>query len=168
MALRPGLFAGSLSLLALATACGGSERVVVEWTGADTGQAVLHATATRCGGEIQLFATSGDTGVAMLLFPPAKLRLRTADLPVLSVADARQTKPAAAVAARWLDSARVDGYRGVQGTVRLEASAQVLKGEFRSQLRREGDEAEVTMTGRIRRVGVGECADSSGVLRAKR
>lgn len=161
MALRSGFLAGSLTLLALASACGGGERVVIEWTGADTGQATLNATATRCGGEIQLFATSGDTGVAMLLFSNPKLR-GASDLPVLSPADARETSPAAALAARWLDSARVDGYRGVKGTVRVSAINETLNGEFRSQLRREGDQAEVTLTGQIRRVTIGGCGDSVG------
>lgn len=161
MALRPGLLAGSLTLLALATACGGSERVMLEWTGADTGQASLRATASRCAGEIQLFATSGDTGVALLLFPASKA-LSRAELPVLAAADARQTRPSAAVAARWVDSARVDGYRGVTGTVRLSASEQALSGDFRTQLRREGDQAEVVLTGQIRRVTIGACADSAG------
>jgi hypothetical protein len=167
MALRPGLLAGSLTLLALATACGGSERVVIAWTGADTGQATLRASASRCPGEIQLFATAGDTGVAMLLFPASKV-LGGAELPVLAPADAKQTRPAAAVAARWIDSARVDGYHGVTGTVRLTEGEQVLNGEFRSDLRREGDQAVVTLTGQIRRVRVGGCADSSGALSAKR
>ncbi len=168
MALRRGLLSGSLILLALGTACGGGERVVVEWTGADTGQATLNASARRCGGEIQLFATSGDTGVAMLLIPSPKLRLKVIDLPVLTPDDARQTTPAAAVAARWLDSARVDGYRGVKGTVRLNAGEPVLDGQFRADLRREGDQAEVTLTGEIRRVRVGGCADSTGELSAQR
>lgn len=161
MALRPGLLAGSLTVLVMAAACGGSERVVVAWTGADTGQATLKATATRCAGAIQLYATSGDTGVAMLLFPKGK-DITAAELPVLSAADAKNTRPAAAVAARWLDSARVDGYRGVKGTVQLTLTNQVLKGEFRSQLRREGDQAEVTLTGQIRGVTVGGCVDSGG------
>ena len=161
MALRSGLLAGPLILLALASACGGGERVVIEWTGADTGEATLNATATRCAGEFQLFATSGDTGVAMLIFPASK-ELTQAELPVLAPADARQTRPAASVAARWLDSARVDGYRGVKGTVRLTADKQTLNGEFRSQLKREGDQAEVTLTGQIRRVTVGGCGDSVG------
>lgn len=161
MALRPGLLAGSLTLLALATACGGSERVTVEWTGADTGRATLEATAARCAGAIQLFATSGDTGVAMLLFPKTKT-VSESEFPVLAAADARKTRPAAAVAARWLDSARVDGYRGVSGTVRLTITNQALMGQFRSQLRRDGDQAEVTLTGQIRHVTLGACRDSAG------
>ncbi|HET8634112.1 MAG TPA: hypothetical protein VFL88_08180 [Gemmatimonadales bacterium] len=161
MALRPGLLTGSLTLLALAAACGGGERVVIEWAGADTGRATLSATAIRCAGEIQLFATSGDTGVALLLYPSMKVRTAT-ELPILAPTDAKQTRPAAAVAARWLDSTRVDGYRGVKGTVRLTDSKQAVSGDFRSQLRREGDQAEVTLTGQIRRVTIGTCADSAG------
>ena len=134
---------------------------MIEWTGADTGQATLAASATRCAGEIRLFATSGDTGVAVLLYPNAKLRTDM-ELPVLSPADARETRPAAAIAARWLDSARVDGYRGVKGTVRITAHKQTLNGEFRSALRREGDQAEVTLSGQIRRVTIGACGDSVG------
>jgi hypothetical protein len=141
--------------------------MVVEWTGADTGQATLHATATRCADEIQLFATSGDTGVALLLHANSKVQIGL-DLPVLSPAEARETTPAAAVAARWLDSARVDGYRGVKGTVRLTAGKQTLNGEFRSQLRREGDGAEVNLAGEIRRVRIGQCGDSSRAPGAKR
>jgi hypothetical protein len=48
----------------------------------------------------------------------------------------------------------------VKGTVRLSLTNQTLDGEFRSELRREGDQAEVTLTGQIRRVTVGGCADS--------
>jgi hypothetical protein len=161
MALRPGILAGSLMVLLLATACGGRERVVVEWTGADTGRATLDARASVCAGVIELFATSGDTGVAMLLLPKLKESTET-ELPVLGAAAARNSRPAAAVAARWLDSARVDGYRGVKGTVRLATSKKTLNGDFSTQLNREGDEAEVTLTGQIRGVTVGVCADSGG------
>lgn len=133
----------------------------VNWTGADTGQAALLAEATRCGGEIRLFAVSGDTGVAIVLFPGTKI-LATSDFPVLPSSDARATRPAAAVASRWLDSTRVAGYRGVKGTVRVTAHGDRMDGEFRSLERRDGDLAEVTLRGRFQRVTVGACADTAG------
>ncbi len=133
----------------------------VNWTGADTGQATLRAEATRCAREIRLFAMSGDTGVAILLFPGAKV-LAASDFPVLPPSDARATRPAAAVASRWLDSTRVAGYRGVKGTVRVTVHGGRMEGEFRSLEQRDGDLAEVTLRGRFQRVTIGACADTAG------
>ncbi len=142
--------------------------MTVSWTGADTGQATLRAQAVRCGSDLQLFATAGDTGVAMILYPKTKVlqsgasSATSADLPILAPTEARETRPAAAIAARWLDSARVSGYRGVEGTVRVGRRGDRLTGQFRALLRRDGDLAEVTLGGRFARVRVGACPDSAG------
>jgi len=135
--------------------------MTVAWTGADTGRATLAARAMRCGSEIQLFATSGDTGVAMVLYPGGK-RLPAGDYPVLAPADVRDTRPAATVASRWLDSAQVSGYRSVSGTVHITMSATRLDGNFQALMHRDGDLAELSLRGRIAAVALGACSDSAG------
>jgi len=161
MALRRGLLAGTLSATVVLAACQSGDRMAVSWTGADTGQATLAARAMRCRGEVRMFATSGDTGVAIVLFPNAKV-LATDDFPVLAPTEARETRPAAAVASRWTDSVRVEGYRGVEGTVRVTVRPRGLDGEFRALVRRDGDLAEVTLRGRFSGIAVGACADTAG------
>lgn len=162
MALRPGFLAGTLIASALlASACRHGAVAEVEWTGADTGQAALVARAERCDNVWRLFATAGDTGLAILVYPNGK-RLEPGMFPVLAPTEAQQTRPAAAFAARWTDSQVVSGYRGVEGTIQLRRAAPTLSGEFRALARRDGDLREVTFHGRFADVDVTACQDSAG------
>ena len=162
MAFRPGLLAGALSALSLGTAaCSRPATLELQWTGADSGRATLHASGARCGTVVRLIATVGDTGVELLLYPNGQ-RLVPGDYPVLAAGDARDTRPAAAAAARWLDSTSVVGLRGAKGTVRITQGDPLLGGEFRLTARRDGNQAEYTLAGRFRQVPVGACPDSAG------
>lgn len=162
MALRPGLLAGTLSALALGTvACRQPSSLELQWAGADSGRAMLHAAGARCGTAVRVIAILGDTGVEFILYPNGE-RLRPGDYPVLAAADARDTRPGAAAAARWLDSTSVVGLRGAKGTIRVTEGEPMLGGEFRLTARRDGNQAEYTLAGRFHRVPVGACPDSAG------
>lgn len=138
--------------------------MTVQWSGSDTGTAALDATASRCdGGELRIFAVAGDTGVGLRLRPPDDGGAGM-ELPVMAVSDFDQTRPSAAVGARWLDSVSVNGYRGVDGTVRLaDADAEQLDGELDVTLRQDGGEQVVRLSGTFSRVPLTPC--DSGTIR---
>lgn len=167
MALRSGLLAGALTALLALPGCSRGARLTVSWTGADSGSATLPATAVRCERVLRLEAMSGDTGVALLLYLSPKV-VQDSGLPVKPADEARRTRPSAAVAARWVDSARVDGYRGVEGMVRPRVDGKRVAGSFTALTRREGDLAEVTLTGSFRGVPIGACDDTAGPGTASR
>ncbi len=163
MAIRPGLLAGALSAstwLALA-GCERGASLTASWTGVDTGQAVLPLAATSCApDELLVTAMSGDTGV-LLLLKPAASGGPSGQLPVLSPADFQQTRPAATITARWVDSTTVSGYRSARGTVELR-SASPPAGSFTAVLQRQGDLQEVTLEGEFRAAAITACPDSAG------
>lgn len=166
MAIRRGLLARALStalpvggvLLSLG-ACGKGAGLTAAWTGADTGEVALPLKASSCAAdELMLTAMSGDTGVLLLLKPPAGAA--SGLLPVLSPADFQQTRPAAAITARWLDSTTVSGYRSARGTVEMSSSSPPA-GRFTAVLQRQGDLQEVTLEGQFRAPPLTACPDSA-------
>jgi hypothetical protein len=167
MALRSGLLAGTLTAALALPGCSRGPRLTVSWTGADSGSATLLATAVQCKREIRLEAMSGDTGVALVLYLSLKT-VQDSVLPVRPTDEARRSRPSAAVAARWVDSARVDGYRGVEGTLRPRVDGKRITGRFTALTRREGDLAEVTLTGSFSGVPIGACDDTAGASTASR
>ena len=140
-------------------ACGSGASVAIEWTGSDTGRAVLPATARRCGaGPVEILAMSGDTGVGLTIHGPVPLQ--RGSFPILHPDQAASAPPAAALAARWLDSVEIAGYRGLEGNLELTGAAP-LTGSFTARAERwGGGSGEVTVTGRIRGVGIGPCSDT--------
>jgi hypothetical protein len=158
MALRPGLLAGTLIAVA---ACGGGEPSIdIAWTGADTGDAALAATATRCGaGPIALMAVSGDTGVAIALHAAGDPA--SGSYPVSADA-ANAARPAAAVGARWLDSSNVAAYRARAGTVTVTVAGAELGGTFTVEATRLDRPDSITLTGSFRGIPVGPCPPDSG------
>ena len=163
MAIRPGLLAGALSVGALLSlaGCDRGSHLTASWTGADTGAAELSLSATNCvPDQLSLTAMSGDTGVLILLRPAAEGG-GVGPLPVLAPANFQQTRPAATITARWLDSTRVSGYRSTSGTVDLSSNAPP-QGSFRAVLQRQGDLQEVTLEGDFRVRAITACQDSAG------
>lgn len=158
MALRPGLLAGALIA---AIACGrGGPSMDISWTGADTGSVSLAASATRCGaGPVALLAVSGDTGVAIALYPADGPAPGT--YPVSAGAEA-VAPPAASLGARWLDSSNVAAYRASSGSVTLREGVPALGGSFAVAARRLDRPDSITLTGSFQGVPVGPCpADST-------
>ena len=131
-------------------------RVEMEWTGADTGAAVLPATATRCGaGPVELTAFSGDTGVGIVIHGATPLA--TGRYPLTGPNEAASSPPAAALAARWPDSTDLHAFRTAEGALELTATDK-LRGTFTGRAERWGGGAgEITISGAIVGVRVGPC-----------
>jgi len=161
--LRRSAATGSCLILLWGAACGGGASVSLEWTGSDTGRAVLPATARRCGaGPVELLAMSGDTGVGLTIHGPVPLASGT--FPISHPDQAASAPPAAALAARWLDSVEITGYRGMEGSLELTRTAPI-RGSFTARAERwGGGTGEVTITGRVQDVPIGPCdaSDSTG------
>ncbi len=141
--------------------CGrGGPSMDISWTGADTGTASLAATATRCGaGPVALMALSGDTGVAIALYPADGPGPGT--YPVSAGAETA-SRPAASLGARWLDSSNVAAWRASSGSVTLREGGPELGGSFTVAARRLDRPDSITLTGSFRGLPVGPCpADST-------
>jgi hypothetical protein len=143
------------AIAALLMACQGP-RVEIEWTGADTGAAVLPATATRCGaGPVELTAIAGDTGVGIVIHGATPLA--TGRYPLTGPNEAASSPPAAALAARWPDSTDLHAFRTAEGALELTATDK-LRGTFTGRAERWGGGAgEITISGAIVGVRVGPC-----------
>lgn len=129
--------------------------VELRWTGADSGRALLPASAKRCGdGPVELLASSGDTGLAIALYGARPLGAGT--YPV-SVQAATAPPPAASLGARWLDSSTVSGYRGRDGNVLLSTAAGDLTGRFAVEAQRTPDGRVVRLTGTFRGIAIEAC-----------
>ena len=158
MAVRRGLLAGALIAVA---ACGPrGPSVEMAWTGADTGEATLPATATRCGaGPVALLAISGDTGLAISLYPAGDV---VAGAYPVGLSAGSAAAPAAAVGARWLDSTSVAAYRARGGTVTVTGAGAMLAGSFSVEATQLERPEPVTLSGSFRNVPIGPCpADSA-------
>lgn len=157
MTSRPAL----LLAIAALSGCETGPRVEVSWTGADTGHAVLPATARRCGaGPVELLATSGDTGIGITLY--GEVPLATGTYAIADPNQAASAPPAAALAARWIDSIEVMGFRSLDGSLELGA-VDPLEASFTVRASRwSGGSGEVTLTGSIHDVGVGPCSPRGG------
>ena len=152
---------GILLAMAVLAGCETGPRVEVSWTGADTGHAVLPATARRCGaGPVELLATSGDTGIGITVYGAVPLAAGA-----YAIADPNQAAsapPAAAFAARWVDSMEVMAFRSVDGSLELGA-VDPLEASFTVRASRwSGGSGEVTLTGSIHDVAVGPCSRGAG------
>lgn len=160
MAFRYRVFAGTMTaVIPLLAACAGEPTLQVEWTGADTGRADLAVSASRCGGgPVEMLAVSGDTGIGIVIHGPVPLAIQ--DYPVAYPSGTDGTEPGASVAARWLDSAAVVGYRGREGTVTLEENG-VLSGRFSVEAVEFRASRSVTLTGEFSGITVGPCTTDS-------
>lgn len=140
----------------LAAACETGPRIEISWTGADTGQAVLPASARRCGaGPVELTAMSGDTGVAFVIHGADPLA--AGRYPLTGPNEAASSPPAAAFAARWVDSVDIFAWRTVDGALELSSPAR-LRGTFSGRAERwGGGTGEITISGEIVGVPVGPC-----------
>lgn len=172
MALRSRLFPGAVTspgprrraaplvaavVASLASACRTGPRVELTWTGADTGQAVLPASARRCGaGPVELTAMSGDTGVALVIHGVEPLE--AGRYPLAGPNEAASAPPAAALAARWTDSMDLFAWRAVEGALELSSPGK-LRGTFTGRAERwgGGETGEIEIRGEIVGVPVGPC-----------
>ena len=153
---RAGWLVITLAATVTAAACRTGPRLEMAWTGSDTGQVVLPASARRCGaGPVELTAMSGDTGVAFVIH--GNDPLEAGRYPLTGPNEAASSPPAAAFAARWTDSMDIFAWRTVEGALELSSPAK-LRGTFSGRAERWGGEkGEIEITGRIVGVPVGPC-----------
>ncbi|MGE5926011.1 MAG: hypothetical protein ACM357_01550 [Gemmatimonadota bacterium] len=153
---RAGRTVAAAGVALLAAACETGPRIEISWTGADTGQAVLPASARRCGaGPVELTAMSGDTGVAFVIHGADPLA--AGRYPLTGPNEAASSPPAAAFAARWVDSVDIFAWRTVDGALELSSPAR-LRGTFSGRAERwGGGTGEIAISGEIVGVPVGPC-----------
>ncbi|HKV76246.1 MAG TPA: hypothetical protein VJN95_17135 [Gemmatimonadales bacterium] len=140
------MLAAGLILLSVITGCtggaSGDGRLSARWKGGDSGQLSAPATGAWCsvGGLLEVMAISGDSGMAVLLYPTNGVR--SASFSVIDPLRETVHPGAAAVAARWPSAEQIIGYRGVSGTVTLKVENGTLSGEWQGLLLRPGAERE--------------------------
>ena len=146
----------------LAVACTDSPdgRIVLRWTGGDTGAVTLPARARRCGqGPLELMGTAGDTGFGILVDPVAGGIAGS-----YPVAEGKRAGRGAQVAARWTDSMRVAGYRGTSGTAILAEEDSTVSGAVRAEGFDSAAGRRIALQATFRRIAVTSCdTTESGV-----
>jgi hypothetical protein len=138
-----------------------------EWIGADTGKLSAPAVAEWCDGLklLELRATHGDTGIALLLYPADSVppadsvapadSATPGDYPVVPPERADSSRPSAAVALRWFAETSIRGFRGDSGTVVLEATGPgTSAGRFSAYLRSATEGSRLTVTGSFKGLSV--------------
>jgi hypothetical protein len=130
----------NLLLALLAAACGSTSQdgqLRWTWEGTDhSGQLVAKATASLCPGTrlLELIASRGDSGVAVLLLP-TDTTITPGRYPVFSTAIGVEPRPGAMLALRWFSVVEVEGFESLDGEVVIdEAGPSGLSGRFSARL----------------------------------
>jgi hypothetical protein len=144
-----------------ATACSPSEpgaarpgSLQVEWVGSDTGKLVAPVVAEWCDslGLLELRAIGGDTGVALVLYPPDSVgspdSLPPGKYPIVPPQRADSRRPASAVALRWFAETSIRGFRAESGLLTLEsAGAGTGAGRFSGSLKSTTEGSRLSILG---------------------
>jgi hypothetical protein len=140
----------------------GGPRVVVRWTGTDSGRIDSPASAEWCDTLrlLEIRALEGDTGIGVAVYPkgvlqPGRYRVVRPEL-------ADTSRPAAAVALRWFAETSIRGFKAESGAVVLERSAPGrYSGRIEAFTKSVTDNAHVTVRGTLHeltvRPGRSEC-----------
>ena len=129
-----------------------SGRIEVAWTGADTGRFEAAVLARWCAEDslIEIIGESGDSGVAVALFPADSLRAGAFPVGTRSQDMAR---PHARVALRWVSETLVVGYYSLSGLVTVDRGTEVA-GRVEATLKSVVDRGQLNLTGTFREVTV--------------
>lgn len=126
----------------------------VDWVGADTGRLAAPAVAEWCDslGMLELRAISGDTGVALALYPSDSVTttdaLKPAEFRVVPPERADTSRPAAAIVLRYFAETSIRGFRADSGTVTLKTVGPAAgAGRFSASLRSATDGSKLTVSG---------------------
>ena len=161
-ALRAGL---ALAAVVSAAGCGRSA-AQLEWSGADTGRASLPARAAWCADSrsLLLFATSGDTGMAIAVYPADSTV--GGDYAVFA-APGGVRRPGAAVGLRWNRSSSMADYRGARGTVTVHRAGDLVTGTLATSAYAATGAGSLSVSGRFSGVAVhrggADCTGRAGV-----
>lgn len=126
-----------LWLPACTNSSSGAGQLSATWTfGELSGQLASPIAAVSCPSTrlVELTATRGDTGVAILLFPTDTV-VTAGNYPVFPTVIAMEPRPGAMVALRWFESVRVEAFESIDGEVVVEgAGSGGLSGRFSARL----------------------------------
>jgi len=123
-------------------------RLEARWTGADTAGISAPAVAEWCDELrlLQISAVSGDTGVALAIYPGVVLSPDTYQ--VVMPAQADSAKPSARVALRWFGKTEISGFQGDSGSVILERTdSGELSGKVSARASSVSNNQRVRITG---------------------
>ena len=153
------LTAGVMLVLAGCTGGGradaGSARLEMEWSGESKGRLAAPATAEWCDSlkVLEIRAVSGDSGIAIALYPTDTIRADS--YPVMPPAKADSVPPAAAVALRYFGETSVKGYQGDSGRVLVrETTGGRVSGRFSASLKSATDGSRLRAGGTFHDVRV--------------
>ena len=162
MSLRPGATALGAGLVLLLAGCPGvqrpeghSARLEIEWSGAAQGHLAGPATAEWCDSlkVLEIRALSGDSGIAIALYPTDTIR--SDSYAVMPPAKADSVPPAAAVALRYFGETSVKGYQGDSGRVLVrETTGGRVSGRFSASLKSATDGSRLRAGGAFHDVRV--------------
>jgi hypothetical protein len=123
-------------------------RVVVQWTGSDSGKIDTPASAEWCDtlGLLEIRGLKGDTGIGVAVYP--KGVLQPGRYRVVRPEAADTSRPAASVALRWFAETSIRGFKAESGAVVLERSAPAkYSGRIEAFTRSVTDNAKITVRG---------------------
>jgi hypothetical protein len=157
-----------LAVLVLTAGCSdedptGPGRIVVTWTGADSGQLQVPALARWCANDsvVEITGAAGDSGVALAMLPP-DTTIAAGDFPVGLPIPVR-SRPAARVALRWVSETLTEGYYGLHGTVTVDSGSS-LSGRVQATLKSVNDGQEISLSGTFTQVRIHPgSAESCGI-----
>jgi hypothetical protein len=152
----------AMSGLVLATACSREKRAAspggtleVQWVGSDTGKLLAPVAAEWCDSlrMLELRATHGDTGFALVLYPADSVT--PGRYPMVPPERGDSTRPSSAVALRWFAETSIRGFRGDSGSVTLAATGPGTgAGSFAATLRSATEGSRLKVTGSFRGITV--------------
>lgn len=130
----------------------GPGTIDVVWSGADTGQLLVAASAYWCAGDsvVEISGAAGDSGVALAVLP--RDTLSPGVFPVGMPLPAR-TRPGARIAVRWPGETLVEGYYSLSGTVTVDPGTD-LNGSLEAVLRSVVNGGEISLSGTFRELKV--------------
>ena len=129
---------------------GGAERaprLIVAWTGSDTGKLAARVVAEWCDSlqALEIRGVQGDSGLALLLYPRGALQADS--YPVRLPDRADSTRPSAAIGARWFGETAIKGYQGERGAVILTEGGTRVSGRLRARMRSINDRERLQLEG---------------------
>ncbi|HEU5039645.1 MAG TPA: hypothetical protein VFT84_02420 [Gemmatimonadales bacterium] len=129
-------------------------RLIVAWTGSDTGAMAAKAVAEWCDSlrVLEIRGVRGDSGLAMAIYPLD--RVQADSYPVMLPDRADSTRPSAAVGARWFAETSVKGFQGDRGAVIVEQASGRVSGRFRARMRSVTDGSRLELEGTFQRIAV--------------
>jgi hypothetical protein len=154
------LLAGAVVAAVWATACGDARKAAqdeptldIRWAGPAMDSAHVRAPATAAWCDsltlLQIQGLSGDTGIAIILYPVKEFG--AGRFPVVSPAKADSAPPAAAVALRWFAETALRGFQGDSGAVIVEQDRSgTYAGTFELAAHSVTDPAHLTIRGSFR------------------